>query len=115
MRKNNKSHQASNNIQMNQIVPGRCVEHEIDAIANKDKETILVEVKHHFQFHTYTGVSVFLEVQAELEDLIDGFQNKRHNSDFSKALVVCSTKISDHAKRYALCKNISSKIKITGF
>lgn len=39
----------------NMIVRGRCVEHEIDAIAIKDDETILVEVKHHFNHHTYTG------------------------------------------------------------
>lgn len=94
-------------IMMNQIVAGKCVEHEIDSIASKDNETILVEVKHHYQFHTYTGVSVFLEAQAELEDLVDGFHIKKNNFNFNKVLVVCNTKISDHAKRYALCRNIS--------
>ncbi len=94
-------------VKMNQIVAGKCVEHEIDATATKSNETVLVEVKHHYQFHTYTGVSVFLETQAEFEDLVDGFQTKKNNFNFNKVLVVCNTKISDHAKRYALCKNIS--------
>src|SRR3989338_5134729 len=44
-------------IEMNQIIAGRCVEHEIDSIARKKNEVILVEAKHHFQHHTYTGLS----------------------------------------------------------
>ncbi len=90
----------------NQIIAGRCVEHEIDAVARKNNETVLVEVKHHLQPHTYTGVSIFLEVQAELEDLLEGYRWKKNNINFNKALIVCNTKISDHAKQYAICKGI---------
>lgn len=93
-------------IETNRIVAGRCVEHEIDAIARKNNETFLVEIKHHFQPHTYTGVSIFLEVQAELEDLMEGYRWKKNNINFNKALVVCNTKISDHAKQYAICRSI---------
>lgn len=93
-------------IEANQIIAGRCVEHEVDAIARKNNETILVEIKHHLQPHAYTGISVFLEVRAELEDLLEGYRWKKNNINFSKALVVCNTKISDHAKQYAICKGI---------
>ena len=94
-------------VQTNQSVAGACVSHEIDAIALKDSETIFVEVKHHLQPHTYTGVDVFLETQARLEDLREGFKLGRHNFNFSKALVICNTKFSDHALQYAQCKGIS--------
>ncbi len=90
----------------NQIVSGVCVEHEIDAIANKVEETVYVEVKHHFQPHTYTGLGVFLEAQATFEDLVEGNKLGKNRFSFSNALVVCNTKISDHAKRYAECRNI---------
>jgi hypothetical protein len=93
-------------IQPNQIVNGKCVDHEIDCIAKKGNETILVEAKHHEQYHTYTGVSVFLEVQAELEDLIEGYRFRKNKINFTKALVVCNTKISEHAERYAICRDI---------
>ncbi|MEM5829764.1 MAG: ATP cone domain-containing protein [Candidatus Aenigmatarchaeota archaeon] len=94
-------------VQVNQIVEGKCVSHEIDAIAVKNGETIFVEVKHHLQPHTYTGVDVMLETQARLEDLKEGFKLHRHGFDFSKALVICNTKFSDHALQYAECKGIS--------
>jgi len=91
----------------NQLLPGKCVTHEIDAIAIKDDETIFVEVKHHLQPHTYTGVDIILETQARLEDLREGFALGRHKFNFSKALVICNTKFSDHALQYAECKGIS--------
>lgn len=89
-----------------QLVKGKCVEHEIDGVAKKDGRTIYVEVKHHFQPHTYTGVSVCLETQAIFEDLIEGFNSGKNPVKFDKALVVCNTKFSDHALQYAECRGI---------
>ena len=93
-------------IKMNQIIAGKCVEHEIDTVATKDGKTTLVEIKHHYQYHTYTGVGVFLEVQAAFEDLVEGYKTGKNKINFSNALVVCNTKISDHALRYATCIGI---------
>ncbi|MCD6371378.1 MAG: restriction endonuclease [Candidatus Aenigmarchaeota archaeon] len=92
---------------MNQVVPGKCVEHEVDIIAIKGKEIIYVEVKHHVNPHTYTGLRIFLEVWSAFEDLKDGFKLGNHEFNFSKALVVSNTKISSHAERYARCKGIA--------
>lgn len=89
-----------------QLIRGKCVEHEIDGIAKKNDQTVYVEVKHHFQHHTFTGVSVFLEAQAILEDLIEGFNSGKLSTKFDRALVVCNTKFSEHALEYAACKKI---------
>jgi hypothetical protein len=72
----------------------------------KNNEVIYVEVKHHFQSHTYTGVSVCLETQAVLEDLIEGYKTGVNRINFNKALIVCNTKFSEHALQYASCKGI---------
>ncbi len=90
----------------NQIISGSCVDHEIDDVAKKGGETIYVEVKHHIQYHTFTGVGVFLEVQATFEDLVEGFANKKNKYNFSKAMVILNTKLSEHARIYAECKGI---------
>lgn len=90
-----------------QLVKGKCVEHEIDAVALKDEDVIYVEVKHHFMHHTFTGVSVFLESQAIFEDFIEGFKAGVTRINFNKALVVCNTKFSEHALQYAACKKIN--------
>ena len=89
-----------------QIVKGKCVEHEIDAVALKGEEVVYVEVKHHFMHHTFTGVSVFLESQAVFEDLMEGFKAGIGRINFNKALVVCNTKFSGHALQYATCKKV---------
>lgn len=90
----------------NHIIRGKCVEHEIDAIAEKDNDKIFVEIKHHMNYHTYTGVDVCLETQARIEDLKDGFKLNLNTTDFNRGLIVCNTKFSDHAKQYASCKGI---------
>ncbi|MEM5815183.1 MAG: ATP cone domain-containing protein [Candidatus Aenigmatarchaeota archaeon] len=92
----------------NLILKGACVEHEIDVVAKKNEETIIVEVKHHVNPHKYTGLDVFLEVNSTLEDLKEGFKIGNHPYNFSKALVICNTKISEHAKKYSLCKKIEA-------
>ena len=89
-----------------QLMKGKCVEHEIDAVALKDGEVVYVEVKHHFMHHTYTGLSVFLESRAVLEDLMEGYKERVNRINFNKALVVCNTKFSEHALQYAGCRGI---------
>ncbi len=90
----------------NQMVRGKCVEHEIDAVAKKGDETVLVEVKHHFNHHTYTGVDVCFVAQARLEDLAVGYNLGYNKINFNKVLIVCNTKFSNHALQYAKCKGI---------
>jgi hypothetical protein len=90
----------------NQIVLGRCVEHEIDAIASLGGETFLVEVKHHYSHHTYTGLDVFREARATFEDLTEGYGLGVNSINFTKALVVCNTKSSKQASQYAKCRGI---------
>jgi len=93
-------------VSCNQIVRGKCVEHEVDAIAHKGHKTYLVEIKHHFNHHTYTGLDVPRIARATLEDLTEGFSLGLNPINFSKALIVCNTKFSEHAARYARCRGI---------
>lgn len=90
----------------NRIIRGKCVEHEIDAIAQKGDETYLVEIKHHSNHHTYTGLDVPRIARATLEDLTEGLNLGLNSINFSKALIVCNTKFSEHAARYAECRGI---------
>jgi Holliday junction resolvase-like predicted endonuclease len=93
-------------VETNLIIQGKCVEHEIDVVARKDSEIILVEVKHHVNHHTYSGLDVFLQLNSSLEDLKEGYESGKNNFKFTKAILICNTKVSEHAKRYALCKGL---------
>lgn len=89
-----------------QIIRGRCVEHEVDAIARKDDLTYFVEVKHHYNYHTPTGLDESRIARAVLEDVTEGFELGLSNLRIDRAMIVCNTKYSDHAKRYGECRGI---------
>jgi len=90
----------------NQIVRGKCVEHEVDAVARKNGETCIVEVKHHYKYHTPTSLDVSRISRAVFEDVTEGYELGLNNLKIDYALIVCNTKLSDHAKRYANCRGI---------
>jgi len=90
----------------NQIVNGRCVEHEVDAVARKNGKTCIVEVKHHFKYHTPTSLDVSRISRAVFEDVTEGYKLGLNNLKIDYAMIVCNTKLSEHAKRYADCRGI---------
>ena len=90
----------------NQIIRGRCVEHEVDAIARKNGKTCIVEVKHHHKYHTPTSLDVSRISRAVFEDVTEGHELGLNNLKIDYALIVCNTKLSEHAKRYADCRGI---------
>jgi HJR/Mrr/RecB family endonuclease len=90
----------------NQIIRGKCVEHEVDAIARKNGKTYIVEVKHHFSYHTPTGLDVSRIARAVFEDVAEGFKLGLNNLKIDEIMIVCNTKFSEHAKRYAQCRGI---------
>ncbi len=90
----------------NRIIRGRCVDHEVDAVAKRNGVRYIVEVKHHFNFHTYTGLDESRIAWAILEDVKEGFELGLNSLKIDKAMLVCNTKFSEHAKRYGKCKDI---------
>jgi len=93
-------------VELGRVLEGRCVSHEIDGIAFKGDEVFAVEVKHHVNHHTYTGLGTLVELWGTLEDLREGYRLGFHSYAFTSAILVCNTKISLHAERYARCKGI---------
>ena len=90
----------------NQIIRGRCVEHEVDGIARKNGKTCIMEVKHHYKYHTPTSLDVSRSSRAVFEDVTEGHELGMNSLKIDYALIVCNTKLSDHAKRYADCRGI---------
>ncbi|WP_292521815.1 restriction endonuclease [Methanoculleus sp.] len=93
-------------VQTGCVLAGRCGEHEVDGIATRDGATIFVEVKHHASPHRMTGLDEGRIARAIVEDLQEGFRSGRCVVSIDGALIVCNTKLSEHAKRYATCRGI---------
>jgi hypothetical protein len=90
----------------NRILKGRCVEHEVDAIARKDGVTFFVEAKHHFGYHALTGLDESRIARAVLEDVSEGFKLGTVDFKVDKAMIVTNTRYSEHAIRYGQCRDI---------
>jgi len=95
---------------VDQIINGRCAEHEIDVVAERDSAIYMIECKYHNRPGIFTGLKAALCVQARFEDLIEGFKEGKCQ-EFHHPWLVCNTKFSQKAFDYALCRGI----RITGW
>ena len=90
----------------NRLLVGRCVEHEVDAIAKKDGITFFVEAKHHSMYHTLTGLDESRIARAVLEDVMEGVAMGKSDLKIDRAMIVTNTRYSEQAVRYGNCRNI---------
>lgn len=90
----------------NQLMQGASVEHQIDVLAEKNGEIFIVECKRHFNPHRFCGLDVALQVEARLEDIMNGFSSGRQKVKVSGAWIFTNAKFSEHSKMYCKSKNI---------
>jgi hypothetical protein len=75
-------------------IRGNCAIHEIDLIALSDNKKFMVECKYHSSHGIYTGLKESLYTHARFLDL---------QPKFDEEILICNTKVSFHAKKYAKC------------
>jgi hypothetical protein len=85
--------------EVGKILKGKCVEHEIDIIAKKGSKNFMIECKYHNESGIYTGLKVALYTYARFLDLGDEF-------DIDTPWLVCNTKLTHEAVKYAQCRGI---------
>jgi Holliday junction resolvase len=86
------------------IVPGICIKHEIDVVAQKGERCIMVECKFHNQPGIKSDVKISLYIQARFEDVERAWQkNREHAKKFHEAWLVTNTKLTSDAADYAAC------------
>ena len=90
----------------NRLLRGKCVEHEVDAIAKKHGKTYFVEAKHHLSYHALTGLDESRIARAVLEDVTEGFELGKTDIRIDGAMIVTNTKFSKQAKRYGKCRGL---------
>ena len=81
------------------ILQGKCISHEIDVIATKDNEKIMVEAKFHNGNAVHTDVHVAMYTQARFEDV-------QERNGFTKAMLITNTKLTSDAITYGQCVGI---------
>lgn len=90
-----------------EIVKGKCVNHEIDVIAEKAEHHFMVECKYHNQQGTVCDVKIPLYIQARFKDveaewkLLPG-----HGTKFHQGWVVTNTRFTLDAIQYGTCAGL---------
>lgn len=82
--------------QVRQILMGNCITHEIDVVARRGKDNVMVEAKYHNSTGIKTDVHVALYTWARFEDVA-----KKHG--LTNPLLVTNTKATEDAVAYAKC------------
>ncbi len=97
----------------NILVGGRCIEHQVDVVAKKGGKQLMVECKHHHNYHRDSGLGKIMELYARLQDVnqLEGpitysTEEPVERMHFDQAWLITNTKLSYHAIQYADCKNI---------
>ncbi len=88
-----------------QIVQGKCVPHEIDVVAWKDKDLIMTEAKFHTDFNLKSDLKIVLYVKARYDDIfgkdyVFGGESRK----LTEGWIITNTKFSTTAIQYGQCQ-----------
>lgn len=94
-------------VKVGQIVKGKCVNHEVDVIAEKDHYHFMVECKYHNEPGTVSDVKIPLYIQARFKDIEAAWiQLPGHGTKFHQGWVVTNTRFTTDAIQYGTCAGL---------
>ncbi|MDW5290690.1 ATP cone domain-containing protein [Formosa sp. PL04] len=91
-------------IEVDQIMQGKCVSHEVDVIAKKDKHYIVAECKFHGEEGRNCDVKIPLYINSRYQDIVAQYKNNEDpNSVPNEGWVVTNTRFTKDAIQYGKC------------
>ena len=88
------------------IVQGKCIQHEVDVIARKHGEMIMVECKFHCGSDAKSGVQVPLYLQSRYLDIKAAWEDRYGKNLHYRGGVVTNTRFSEDAIKYGTCAGL---------
>jgi Holliday junction resolvase-like predicted endonuclease len=90
--------------EVNKIIQGICVTHEVDVVAEKDGRRAMIELKYHNTLGMKTDIKIALYIQARFEDIDKSWQREKEPSaKLHEAWLMTNTKLTADAIAYANC------------
>ncbi len=94
-------------VKVGEIVKGKCVNHEIDVIAEKENNHFMVECKYHNLPGNVSDVKIPLYIHARFKDVeASWIKISGHSSKFHQAWVVTNTRFTTDAVQYGSCAGL---------
>jgi len=86
------------------IVQGNCVQHEIDVIAQKDNNHYMIECKYHSDQGRYCNVRIPLYINSRFLDVEKQWERQKgHGSKLHKGGLYTNTRFTSDALQYGTC------------
>ena len=99
-------------VKTNQLVPGYCVTHETDILAEKNGSHFMIECKFHNKLRLKSNVKVPLYIHARFEDIRQAWEREpKHRHKIHQGWVFTNTHFTSEAIKYGECRNI----RLTGW
>jgi hypothetical protein len=90
--------------EVNKIIQGICVTHEVDVVAEKEGRRAMIELKYHNALGIKTDIKIALYIQARFEDIDKSWQRHPDNGiKLHEAWLMTNTKLTSDAIAYARC------------
>lgn len=94
--------------QVGVILPGKCINHEVDVVAENKTEMVLVECKYHAEPGAVSDVKVPLYIHSRFRDLAAGPMIERELAGRNLHLrIATNTRFSDDAMSYGTCAGLN--------
>ncbi len=92
---------------VNRHIRGKCVEHEVDIVADNEQEKIMIECKYHSDSKRNCDVKVVLYIESRFRDVAATWEEAEpENNKHFVGMVATNTRFSEDAIRYAECAGL---------
>ena len=94
-------------VKVGQQIQGKCVQHEVDVVATKPGEQVIVECKFHSDYRSKTNVQVPLYINSRFEDIKAKWAGDNQYKKLNvKGFVVTNSRFTQDAVKYAECAGL---------
>src|SRR3989344_4145644 len=93
-------------VELDQIVLGKCLDHEVDVVAWNDEKLIMAEAKFHHESTMKSDIKAALYVKARFDDLTGKDFSYGKKRPLSEGWLVTNTKFTEKAISYSECAGV---------
>lgn len=90
-------------VELNRMIEGYCVQHEVDLVASKENHHYVIECKYHTEGGSPTDVKIALYIHSRFEDIRKASELKNGDLRITQGWLVTNTRCTSDAIRYAEC------------
>lgn len=93
-------------VKTGQFLQGKCVLHEVDVVARKNDQFIVVECKFHSDEGRNCNVKIPLYIHSRYRDILNNYNDKNEAEKPTEGWVVTNTRFTEDALQYGKCAGL---------